>query len=155
MNKTNPDQLPRLYSMNTIGMTTFLGSLFAGGCLLAANYYALGMRQLGNLTLGISFVLFGLFIIIVSPQIPNSNTEQLSGQVVQLAVFVSTTQVIAMVIATHFLQGGMLTSFREMNGQYFSTLRGVGIGFAAYLGAVIALSLLINLFGLEGLIKAR
>ena len=51
---TNTDQLPKLYSMTSIGIATFFCSLLAGGYLLYANYKALGMRNLAYYTLATS-----------------------------------------------------------------------------------------------------
>ena len=57
---TNTDQLPKLYSMTSIGIATFFCSLLAGGYLLFANYIALGMHKLAYYTLATSVVIFGL-----------------------------------------------------------------------------------------------
>ena len=57
---TNTDQLPKLYSMTSIGIATFFCSLLAGGYLLFANYKALGMHKLAYYTLAASVVIFGV-----------------------------------------------------------------------------------------------
>ena len=43
-----PQELPKLYSMFSIGLVTFFCSLLAGGYLLYANYKALGMRKMAR-----------------------------------------------------------------------------------------------------------
>ena len=59
---TTPPELPKLYSMYSIGLVTFFCSLLAGGYLLYANYKALGMRKLAHYTLAASVLVFALFL---------------------------------------------------------------------------------------------
>ena len=72
-----PQELPKLYSMFSIGLVTFFCSLLAGGYLLYANYKALGMRKMARYVLAATIALFAVFLWALSAYIEGaSNTAE-------------------------------------------------------------------------------
>ncbi len=136
-----PQELPKLYSMYSIGLVTFLCSLLAGGYLLYANYKALGMRKLANYTLAASVVVFVLCIWALSVYIDGNagSPEELPQLSITLNLVINVAQAIVAIIATQFLQGAMFATFKEMQGRYHSTWHAFFIG----LCATLVMSLLI------------
>lgn len=143
--------LPKLYSMTSIGITSFFCSLLAGGYLLYANYKALGMRSLANYTLGASLILFLLLLWVMSIWLdPTSVNAEASGDlprnIITTNLIAAAAQAIIAVMATQFLQGGMLTTFNEMNGAYHSTWQAFFVGFCAAFVLSMPLALLASPF---------
>jgi hypothetical protein len=128
-----PKELPKLYSMFSIGLVTFFCSLPAGGYLLYANYNALGMRKMAYYILAASALLFGLFLWALSAYIEGATSaaEQLPQPSVTLNLVAAVAQAIVAVVATQFLQGPMFTTFNEMRGHYHSTWYALFIGLCA------------------------
>lgn len=58
-------QLPRLYSLNSIGFSTFFGSMLAGFFLLAANYHALGMKKPAAWAIAAGLIAFCVYFLAV------------------------------------------------------------------------------------------
>ena len=128
-----PKELPKLYSMFSIGLVTFFCSLLAGGYLLYANYKALGMRKMAHYTLAASVLVFAVFLWVLSAYIDGAtNTaEQLPQLSITLNLVAAVAQAIVAVIATQFLQGPMFATFNEMQGHYHSTWQALFIGLCA------------------------
>lgn len=142
--------LPKLYSMTSIGIATFFCSLLAGGYLIYANYKALGMRSLANYTLGASLILFLLLLWVMSiwldPASVNAEAPgDLPRNIITINLIAATAQAIIAVMATQFLQGAMLTTFNEMNGTYHSTWWAFFVGFCAAFVLSMLLALLASL----------
>ena len=140
---TTPPDLPKLYSMYSIGLVTFFCSLLAGGYLLYANYKALGMRKLAHYTLAASVLVFALFLWAMSVYIDGtaSGPDELPQLSITLNLVAAVAQAIIAVVATQFLQGPMFATFNEMRGNYHSTWHAFFVG----LCAAFAMSLLVTL----------
>ena len=140
---TTPQELPKLYSMYSIGLVSFFCSLLAGGYLLYANYKALGMRKLAYYTLASSVLVFALFLWAVSVYVDGSASAP--NELPQLSItsnlVAAAAQAIFAVVATQFLQGAMFATFNEMQGQYHSTWHAFFVG----LCAAFVMSLLVTL----------
>ena len=148
---TNTDQLPKLYSMTSIGIATFFCSLLAGGYLLFANYKALGMHKLAYYTLATSVVIFGLLFWVMSNWIDSAATDTSHLQQVRITANLvgAVAQAIIAVVATQFLQGPMFNTFNEMKGQYHSTWQAFFIGLCAALVLSMLLAFLAGFFNVE------
>ena len=148
---TNTDQLPKLYSMTSIGIATFFCSLLAGGYLLCANYKALGMHKLAYYTLATSVVIFGLLYWVMSNWIDSAATDTSQLQQVRITANLvgAVAQAIIAVVATQFLQGPMFTTFNEMKGQYHSTWQAFFIGLCAAFVLSMLLALLASFFNVK------
>ena len=72
-------QLPRLYSLNSIGFSTFFGSMLAGFFLLAANYHALGMKRPATWAIAAGLIAFCVYSFsrdgVVRARQPESGSE--------------------------------------------------------------------------------
>lgn len=148
---TNTKELPKLYSMTSIGIATFFCSLLAGGYLLYANYKALGMRKLAHYTLAVSVVIFTLLLWAMSSWI--GNTSASSAELPQISITVNlvaaAAQAIIAVVATQFLQGSMLATFNEMKGQYHSTWHAFFMGLCAAFVLSMLMALVAGLFAFK------
>ena len=58
-------KLPSLYSLNSIGFSTFFGSMLAGFFLLSANYHALGMKRHATVVIAGGLITFSLYSLAV------------------------------------------------------------------------------------------
>ena len=149
-NNSSPKQLPQLYSLPAIGVATFFGSLLAGGYLISENYRALGMRQLGYITLGVTFVAFCLSSVAVANLIEPAITQE--GEIVSLdltiPLLVNIAQVVALIVITNIVQGSMLATFTQMQGRFHSFWRAVGMGLVAYLVMATVAFVILNRLGL-------
>ena len=128
-----PQELPKLYSMFSIGLVTFFCSLLAGGYLLYANYKALGMRKMARYVLAATIALFTVFLWALSAYIEGaSNTaEELPQLPITINLVAAVAQAIVAVMATQVLQGPMFATFKEMRGNYHSTWQALFIGLCA------------------------
>ena len=128
-----PQELPKLYSMFSIGLVTFFCSLLAGGYLLYANYNALGMRKMARYVLAATIALFAVFLWALSAYIEGaSNTaEELPQLPITINLVAAVAQAIVAVMATQVLQGPMFATFKEMRGNYHSTWQALFIGLCA------------------------
>jgi len=128
-----PQELPKLYSMFSIGLVTFFCSLLAGGYLLYANYEALGMRKMARYVLAATIALFAVFLWALSAYIEGaSNTaEELPQLPITINLVAAVAQAIVAVMATQVLQGPMFATFKEMRGNYHSTWQALFIGLCA------------------------
>ena len=128
-----PQELPKLYSMFSIGLVTFFCSLLAGGYLLYANYKALGMRKMARYVLAATIALFAIFLWALSAYIEGaSNTaEELPQLPITINLVAAVAQAIVAVMATQVLQGPMFATFKEMRGNYHSTWQALFIGLCA------------------------
>ena len=128
-----PQELPKLYSMFSIGLVTFFCSLLAGGYLLYANYKALGMRKMARYVLAATIALFAVFLWALSAYIEGaSNTaEELPQLPITINLVAAVAQAIVAVMATQVLQGPMFATFKEMRGNYHSTWQALFIGLCA------------------------
>ena len=127
-----PQELPRLYSMFSIGLVTFFCSLLAGGYLLYANYKALGMRKMAHYVLAATVMVFAVFLWALSGYIEGASTaEELPQLPITLNLVAAVAQAIVAVVATQFLQGPMFATFKEMQGNYHSTWQALFIGLCA------------------------
>ena len=128
-----PQELPKLYSMFSIGLVTFFCSLLAGGYLLYANYIALGMRKMARYVLAATIALFAVFLWALSAYIEGaSNTaEELPQLPITINLVAAVAQAIVAVMATQVLQGPMFATFKEMRGNYHSTWQALFIGLCA------------------------
>jgi len=128
-----PQELPKLYSMFSIGLVTFFCSLLAGGYLLYANYKALGMRTMARYVLAATIALFAVFLWALSAYIEGaSNTaEELPQLPITINLVAAVAQAIVAVMATQVLQGPMFATFKEMRGNYHSTWQALFIGLCA------------------------
>ena len=128
-----PQELPKLYSMFSIGLVTFFCSLLAGGYLLYANYKALGMRMMARYVLAATIALFAVFLWALSAYIEGaSNTaEELPQLPITINLVAAVAQAIVAVMATQVLQGPMFATFKEMRGNYHSTWQALFIGLCA------------------------
>ena len=128
-----PQELPKLYSMFSIGLVTFFCSLLAGGYLLYANYKALGMRKMARYVLAATIALFAVFLWALSAYIEGaSNTaEELPQLPITINLVAAVAQAIVAVMATQVLQGPMFATFKEMRGNYHSTWQALLIGLCA------------------------
>jgi hypothetical protein len=128
-----PQELPKLYSMFSIGLVTFFCSLLAGGYLLYANYRALGMRKMAHYVLAATIALFAIFLWALSAYIEGaSNTaEELPQLPITINLVAAVAQAIVAVMATQVLQGPMFATFKEMRGNYHSTWQALFIGLCA------------------------
>ena len=128
-----PQELPKLYSMFSIGLVTFFCSLLAGGYLLYANYRALGMRKMARYVLAATIALFAVFLWALSAYIEGaSNTaEELPQLPITINLVAAVAQAIVAVMATQVLQGPMFATFKEMRGNYHSTWQALFIGLCA------------------------
>ncbi len=128
-----PQELPKLYSMFSIGLVTFFCSLLAGGYLLYANYKALGMRKMARYVLAATIALFAVFLWALSAYIEGArNTaEELPQLPITINLVAAVAQAIVAVMATQVLQGPMFATFKEMRGNYHSTWQALFIGLCA------------------------
>ena len=128
-----PQELPKLYSMFSIGLVTCFCSLLAGGYLLYANYKALGMRKMARYVLAATIALFAVFLWALSAYIEGaSNTaEELPQLPITINLVAAVAQAIVAVMATQVLQGPMFATFKEMRGNYHSTWQALFIGLCA------------------------
>ena len=128
-----PQELPKLYSMFSIGLVTFFCSLLAGGYRLCANYKALGMRKMARYVLAATIALFAVFLWALSAYIEGaSNTaEELPQLPITINLVAAVAQAIVAVMATQVLQGPMFATFKEMRGNYHSTWQALFIGLCA------------------------
>jgi hypothetical protein len=128
-----PQELPKLYSMFSIGLVTFFCSLLAGGYLLYANYKALGMRKMARYVLAATIALFAVFLWALSAYIEGaSNTdEELPQLPITINLVAAVAQAMVAVMATQVLQGPMFATFKEMRGNYHSTWQALFIGLCA------------------------
>jgi hypothetical protein len=127
-----PQELPRLYSMFSIGLVTFFCSLLAGGYLLYANYKALGMRKMAHYILAATVMVFAVFLWALSGYIEGASTaEEMPQLPITLNLVAAVAQAIVAVVATQFLQGPMFATFKEMQGNYHSTWQALFIGLCA------------------------
>ena len=141
-----PQELPKLYSMFSIGLVTFLFSLLAGGCLLCANYIALGMHKMALRVLAASAVAYFSLSWALSTYVgvtSNTTEEQLTLSV-KFAFVTAVGQAIVAIAATQFLQGPMFATFQEMRGRYQSAWRAFFIGLCVALAMIIIASLWIR-----------
>ena len=148
---TNTKELPKLYSMTSIGIATFFCSLLAGGYLLYANYKALGMRKLAHYTLAVSVVIFTLLLWAMSSWI--GNTSASSAELPQISITVNlvaaAAQAIIAVVATQLLQGSMLATFNEMKGRYHSTWHAFFMGLCAAFVLSMLMALVAGVFAFK------
>lgn len=130
---TTPTELPKLYSMHSIGVATFFCSLLAGGYLLHANYKALGMRKLAYYTLAASVLVFVFLMVAMSIYIDGtaSAPDELPQLSITLSLIAAVAQAIIAVLATQSLQGAMFATFNEMQGPYHSTWHAFFVGLCA------------------------
>ncbi|MDA8868907.1 hypothetical protein N9H91_03750 [Pseudomonadales bacterium] len=149
-NNSSPSQLPQLYSLRAIGIATFFGSLLAGGYLISENYRALGMKQLGYIALAISLLAFCLSSIAVASFIDPVITQEGEMQSIDLTLplLINIAQVLSLLSITHVVQGSMLASFAEMQGQFHSTWRAVGMGLVAYIVLATVAYIILSALGL-------
>ena len=142
-----PQELPKLYSMFSIGLVTFFCSLLAGGYLLYANYKALGMRKMAHYVLATTIAVFAVFLWVLSAYIEGaSNTaEELPQLSITLNLVAAVAQAIVAVLATQFLQGPMFATFKEMQGNYHSTWQAFFIGLCAALLISMLMALIAGL----------
>ena len=133
-NNSSPKQLPQLYSLPAIGVATFFGSLLAGGYLISENYRALGMRQLGYITLGVTFVAFCLSSVAVANLIEPAITQE--GEIVSLdltiPLLVNIAQVVALIVIQNIFKCSMLQTSTQMPARFHSFCRPVGMGLVAH-----------------------
>ena len=138
--KDNQD-LPPLYSLASVGVATFLGSILAGGYMITSNYLALGERQAAKIVaLGTTLIILIWLVI----------SLQMAGASLTVLFAVNFGQVILALVITHHLQGKMLKSYEEMGGQYYSMLRAIGVAVLASVVFMFAGTVLIMLTGSNG-----
>ncbi len=149
------EDLPRLYSLSSIGFSTFFGSMLAGFFLLAANYHALGMKKPAAVVLVAGLVAFCLYFVAIMAWLgPGSlNPAVAQSDVVDIniteAILSNVGQVLFLLLITQLLQGTMLSTFKEeLQGRYHSVTRSILIGLAAYVGLASICMLILSVFGL-------
>ena len=115
--------------------------MLAGFYLISANYRALGLKTLSNLTLAGGVGVFSIYFIAVTSMVGdlaggNTMGGQLGGQTNSInltsALILNVAQVIALLILTQVLQGSMLTTFVEMQGKFHPLWRAIVLGLGAY-----------------------
>ena len=135
--KDNQD-LPSLYSLASIGVATFLGSILAGGYMITSNYLALGEKQAAKIVaLGTTLTILIWLVI----------SLQMAGASLTVLFAVNFGQVILALVITHQLQGNMFKSYEEMGGQYYSMLRAIGVAVISSIVFMFAGTILIVLTG--------
>jgi|TARA_X000000950_G_scaffold280955_1_gene376605 apolipoprotein N-acyltransferase len=149
------EALPRLYSLNSIGFSTFFGSMLAGFFLLAANYHALGMKKPAAGVIVAGLVAFCVYFVAIMAWLgPGSLNPAVSQtEVIEInmteAILSNVGQVLFLLLITQLLQGSMLSTFKEeLQGSYHSVTRSILIGFAAYVGLASICMLILSVFGL-------
>jgi hypothetical protein len=150
-NNSSPSQLPQLYSLQAIGIATFFGSILAGGFLISENYRALGMKQLGYITLAISLFAFCLSSIAVANFVGPVVTVKGEMQSINFTpvLLIIIAQVLGLLFITHVIQGSMLATFTEMQGKFHSTWRAVGMGLVAYIVLATVAYTILSTLGLN------
>ena len=133
--KHNQD-LPSLYSLTSIGVATFLGSILAGGYMITSNYLALGEKQAAKIV-AVSTTLIILIWLVIS--------LQMAGASLTVLLAVNFGQVILILIVANQLQGKMFKSYEEMGGRYYSMLRVVGVAVIASIVFMFAGTILVVL----------
>ena len=148
-------QLPRLYSLNSIGFSTFFGSMLAGFFLLAANYHALGMKRHATLAIAGGLITFSLYSLAVVDWLgPDSRNLAVSQSgVVQINMtrylLLTIGQVLFLLLITHFFQGSMLSTFKEeLRGNYHSLTRSILVGLVASIALSLICMLILTVLGL-------
>ena len=131
--KHNQD-LPSLYSLTSIGVATFLGSILAGGYMITSNYLALGEKQAAKIV-AVSTTLIILIWLVIS--------LQMAGASLTVLLAVNFGQVILILIVANQLQGKMFKSYEEMGGRYYSMLRVVGVAVIASIVFMFAGTILV------------
>ena len=147
--------LPKLYSLNGIGFATFFGSMLAGFFLLAANYYALGMKKPAMAVVGSGVVVFCLYFLVVmsfvGPASMGPSVDQ-NGAIefnMTQAILSNIGQVLFLLMVTQVLQGKMLTTFKEeLKGGFHSVTRSIFVSFLAYVVLATVCLILLSLLGL-------
>ena len=91
--KDNQD-LPSLYSLASIGVATFLGSILAGGYMITSNFLALGEKQAAK------FVALGTTLIILIWLVISL---QMAGASLMILFALNFGQVMFALIITHQL----------------------------------------------------
>ena len=148
-------QLPRLYSLNSIGFSTFFGSMLAGFFLLAANYHALGMKKPAAWAIAAGLIAFCVYFLAVMAWLGPASLNPAVSQtdVVQInmtqAILSQIGQVLFLLLITHFFQGSMLSTFKqELKGNYHSVTRSILTGFVAH---IVLKSICMLIFAVLGL----
>ena len=148
-------QLPRLYSLKSIGFSTFFGSMLAGFFLLAANYHALGMKKPAAWAIAAGLIAFSIYVLAemtwLGPESRNLEVSQ-SG-IVQInmtqAILSNIGQVLFLLLITHFFQGSMLSTFKEeLRGNYHSLTRSILTGLVASIVLASICMLILTTVGL-------
>ena len=152
---TPKEALPRLYSLNSIGFSTFFGSMLAGFFLLAANYHALGMKKPAAGVIVGGLVVFCMYFVTImawlgpgglNPAVSQSGVIEIN---MTEAILANIGQVLFLLLITQLLQGSMLSTFKkELQGSYHSVTRSILIGFAAYVGLASICMLILSVLGL-------
>ncbi len=148
-------QLPRLYSLNSIGFSTFFGSMLAGFFLLAANYHALGMKKPAAWAIAAGLIAFCVYFLAVmawlGPASLNPAVSQTDAVQINMtqAILSNIGQVLFLLLITHFFQGSMLSTFKqELRGNYHSVTRSILTGFVAYIVLASICMLILSVLGL-------
>ena len=132
------EDLPSLYSLTSVGVATFLGSILAGGYMVTSNYLALGEKQAAK-TIAFGTTLIILIWLVIS--------LQMSGASLTVMFAINFGQVILALVITHQLQGEMFKSYEAMGGQYYSMLRTIGVAVIASIVFMFVGTILIVLTG--------
>ena len=133
----------KLFTVGGIGIATFLGSLIAGGILLAHNYRRLGNLRAANQVL-LGCIALTVVIIAVSLALP----FRIGG------MGLSMPQLIAIVYYARYQQGGRISAHKEAGGKVVSNWLAAGVGLlvlAVLAATALAVVLLLVLFGVIAL----
>ncbi|KRA17350.1 hypothetical protein [Lysobacter sp. Root604] len=125
------DAKARLYSLRSIGLATFLGSVFAGGLLMALNYRALGRPSQMRMALIGAFV--GTVALIALSMVLPEEVPAIAFLCVQLAIVLS---------LAHLLQGPTIRAHEAQGATMHSNWRAAGIALLVLLGLVAVMVVL-------------
>ncbi len=127
----------RLFSAFSVGLATFLGSLFAGSILMGMNYGRIGRKReaiavvLGGLLATVSFMVCGVFLF--ADEIPS--------------LVYTVIQVVMSQIAFRILQTHLVNHHRHAGGRLASAWWTVPVAFVAVI-PILAIA-----FGIEGALQ--
>ena len=100
--------------------------------------------------MAISLLAFCLSSIAVASFIDPVITQEGEMQSIDLTLplLINIAQVLSLLFITHVVQGSMLASFAEMQGQFHSTWRAVGMGLVAYIVLATVAYIILSALGL-------
>lgn len=125
------DPKARLYSLRSIGLATFLGSVFAGGLLMALNYRALG--QPARMRNALVWAFIGTVVLVVLSTVLPEQVPAIAFLCVQLAIVLS---------LAHMLQGPTIRAHEAQGATMHSNWRAAGIALLVLLGLIAVMVVL-------------